>query len=221
MYALTCRSVSEGIGKDSLNRPNWVVSTIVGSDCYPRRTANGETPDAPRGCGGRPGESFGLLDLDFRARVLQLLRELVGFGLGDARLDDGAGLLGEVLRLLEAEVGRRADDLDDVDLVGAGVLEDDVERRLLLRGGRRGAAGRGRGHHHAAAARRLDAQLLLERLDRAGNPQEILLRDELGEELGALGILQLADLVDETRDIAHGILRLTIDLHRFTPLGPP
>ena len=47
---------------------------------------------------------------------------------------DGAGrAVDEVLRLLEAEAGRRADDLDHLDLLVAGALEHDVEGSLLLR----------------------------------------------------------------------------------------
>ena len=52
--------------------------------------------------------------------------------------------LDEVLRLLEAEAGDLADDLDDVDLLGAGVGEHDVELGLLLDAAAAAAAGAGR-----------------------------------------------------------------------------
>src|SRR5690606_19259526 len=62
-------------------------------------------------------------------------------------VDDGLGLA-------EAERGELADDLDDLDLLVAGGLEDDVERVLLLlgrgvatgtAGGRRASGGNGDG----------------------------------------------------------------------------
>src|SRR5581483_3821146 len=52
----------------------------------------------------------------------------------------------EVLGLLQAQAGDRADDLDDLDLLAAGLGEDDVERGLLLlrrSGGTAGGARRG------------------------------------------------------------------------------
>src|SRR5690606_9718134 len=73
------------------------------------------------------------------------------------------GAVDQVLGLLEAEAGGLADDLDDLDLLVAAGLEDDVEGGLLL--GRRraaaGAAGRGGRHDDAAAGRGLDAVGLL------------------------------------------------------------
>ena len=71
--------------------------------------------------------------------------------------------LDEVLGFLEAEAGDLADDLDDVDLVGAGFLELDGELRLLLdrrSGGAAAAAGPRDGDRGC-----LDAPLVLERLD--------------------------------------------------------
>ena len=82
---------------------------------------------------------------------------LIGFG----RLVD------ERLGLLEAEAGRRADDLDHLDLLVAGAGEDDVDgaRLLLFAGAVAGAAG-GRGGRGNRGRR--DAELLLERLDALG-----------------------------------------------------
>src|SRR5579872_2628075 len=87
-------------------------------------------------------EPAGLLDLDFGSGVLELLRELIGLFLRNARLHGLAALVHEILRLLEAQARGRADHLDDVDLVRAGRLEDDVEGRLLLLDRRRSRRGR-------------------------------------------------------------------------------
>ena len=96
-----------------------------------RTTTGGPGPPvASRGCACEA-----LLDLDARAGLLELGLELVGLVLVDALLDGLGGLVDERLGLLEAEAGRRADDLDDLDLLVAGAGEDDVERGLLLGGG--------------------------------------------------------------------------------------
>src|SRR3954453_12836888 len=90
----------------------------------------------------------GLLDLDEAAGLFELGLELLGLFLVDALLDGLGGLVDERLGLLQAQAGRRADDLEDLDLLVAGAGEDDVERRLLLLGlrGVAAAAARGRGH---------------------------------------------------------------------------
>ena len=76
--------------------------------------------------------------------------QLVGLLLVDALLDGLRGRVDERLGLLQAEAGRRADDLDRLDLLRAGVGEDDVEARLLLLG--RGAVAAGRPAPAGAAA---------------------------------------------------------------------
>ena len=63
-----------------------------------------------------------------------------GLRLGDAFLHVHRRALDQVLRFLQAQRRHLAHSLDDVDLVRAGVLEDDVELRLLLFGRRRRAA---------------------------------------------------------------------------------
>src|SRR5262245_46435782 len=73
-----------------------------------------------------------LLDLDRSSRLFQLALDRVGLLLGDALLDRLGGRVDEVLRLLQAEAGDRADDLDHLDLLVADRREHDVERRLLL-----------------------------------------------------------------------------------------
>src|SRR5215218_2536844 len=95
--------------------------------------------------------SVELLDLDGGAGLLEVALELVG--------------LLALHALLEAEAGRRADDLDDLDLLVAGAREDDVERGLLLLGlggvAATAATRGGRGGHGRGG----DAELLLEGLD--------------------------------------------------------
>src|SRR4051794_9293698 len=73
-----------------------------------------------------------LLDLDAASSFLEVGLELVGLLALDALLDGARGLVDEGLGFLQAEAGRRADDLDDLDLLVARRGEDDVERRLLL-----------------------------------------------------------------------------------------
>src|SRR5438067_353751 len=101
-----------------------------------------------------------LLDLDFGAGLLELCLDRVGLVLGDALLDRLRSRVDEVLRLLEAETGDRADDLDHLDLLLAGAGEDDVERRLLLDLGRSSATGGGHGDRSGGG----DAPLLLDLL---------------------------------------------------------
>src|SRR3954452_2836839 len=127
---------------------------------------------------GPPERAFGgdcpeLLDLDGSARFLELALELVGLVAVDALLDGLRGLVDERLGLLEPEAGRRAHDLDDLDLLVAGAGEDDVERRLLLLGLGRVAAARRRAAGRSRRDRgRGDAERLLERLDALGELED-------------------------------------------------
>src|ERR687886_269676 len=118
------------------------------------------TPAAPSG-GRRPPPPPAR-----RAGLFELGLQLVGLVALDALLH-GLQLVDECLGLLEAQTGRRADDLDDLDLLVAGAGEDDVDRRAdLLLGAAAVAGGRGRGGR--GDGRRRDAELLLERLDALG-----------------------------------------------------
>src|ERR671931_1043859 len=91
-----------------------------------------------------------LLELYGGASFLELALDRVGLFLGDAFLDRVGRAVDEVLCFLQAEARDRADDLDHLDLLSTGLVEDDVERRLLLRscgavaGSSRGARGRNR-----------------------------------------------------------------------------
>src|SRR4051794_10038824 len=107
-------------------------------DAAGRRTTRAGAAAGPRVQRWRGGE---LLQLDGAAGLLDLALELLGLVALDAFLDRPRRLVDERLGLLEAEAGRRADDLDHLDLLVAGGGEHDVHRaRLLL--GRRAVAGR-------------------------------------------------------------------------------
>src|SRR5438874_409343 len=59
------------------------------------------------------------------AGVLQLLFDIAGFGLVDAVLDGLGSAFDQVLRLLEAKSGDRPHFLDYIDLLLAGLEEND------------------------------------------------------------------------------------------------
>jgi predicted ATPase len=116
-----------------------------------------------------------LLQLDGGAGLLQLGHELLGLVALDALLHRLGGLVDERLGLLQAQARRRADDLDDLDLLVARAREDDVDRAALLlgragavaarRSGRRGRRRDGRRRHAELLFERLDALAQLEHRD--------------------------------------------------------
>src|SRR6478609_1624615 len=119
--------------------------------------------ELPRQSSAKPTDAR-LLELDGGAGLLELGLELLGLVELDALLDGLGGLVDERLGLLQAQAGRRADDLDDLDLLVAGRREDDVERGLLLSGlGSPAATPAGDGH-----GGRGDAEGLFEGLDALG-----------------------------------------------------
>src|SRR4051812_4695353 len=71
------------------------------------------------------------LDGDGGAGALEGRLGLLGLVLGDLLQDRLRRVVDQVLGLLEAERGQSADLLDDLDLLVAGALEDDVELVLL------------------------------------------------------------------------------------------
>src|SRR4051812_24107090 len=86
-----------------------------------------------------------LLDGDRGAGALEGGLRLLGGLLVDLLQERLRGAVHQVLGLLQAEAGERAHLLDDLDLLLAGRLEDDVELVLLLGGlGRSSRAGAGR-----------------------------------------------------------------------------
>src|SRR3982751_4057377 len=88
---------------------------------------------------GRRGRRGPLLDGDGGAGALEGGLGLVSGVLGDLLQDRLRRVVDQVLGLLEAERGQAAHLLDDLDLLVAGSLEDDVEL-VLLDGGLSGAA---------------------------------------------------------------------------------
>src|SRR5581483_533268 len=123
----------------------------------------------------------GLLDLDARAGLLELRLDRVGLLAVDALLDRAGRAVDEVLRLLQAQAGDRADDLDHLDLLVACARQDDVERGLLLgaggavaAGGRSGPRGRDRDRGGGGDAPLvLDLLLQLDELEDGHLPQVV------------------------------------------------
>ena len=116
--------------------------------------------------GNRCRSSAGLLEGNRRAGLFESGLRLVG-GLLVGALEDSLGsTVDDGLRLTEAERGELADDLDDLDLLVAGGLEDDVERVLLLLGGSvAGTTGGGARSGNRDRGGGGDVEGLLERLD--------------------------------------------------------
>ena len=87
-----------------------------------------------------------LLELDRGARVLELALAFSASSFDAFSSDRLGGAVDEVLGLFQAQARQLAHDLDHLDLLVAGRVEDDVELVLLLGGlGRAGArAGGGR-----------------------------------------------------------------------------
>src|SRR5579864_8823946 len=138
-----------------------------------------------------------LLQFDDRALLLQLLLDLFGLRLRNAFLDGARRLVHRVLGLLEAEAGDLPDDLDDLDLLGAALLEDDGPLGLLFDRGGRGAgprpARRRPGGHRRGDG---DVELGLERLDQLRELDDGLVTD------------RLEDLFVAQRGGGHGVVSL-------------
>src|SRR6476661_9125409 len=105
--------------------------------------------DPLRSSAGASRRKLRSLEGDGGAGGLEGLLGLVGRSLVNLLEDGLGGAVDEVLGLLEAEGGQRADLLDDLDLLVTSGLEDDVELVLLVGSGSLAAgrgAGRGNGH---------------------------------------------------------------------------
>src|SRR5206468_1426743 len=114
--------------------------------------------------------------------LLELRLDLVGLLLRNAFLDRVRRAVDEVLGLLQAEARDRADDLDRLDLLVAGVREHDVEGGLLLLGAGAVARGRSAGCGHCHGSGGGHAPLLLElvlQLDEVEHGHATELLDEL------------------------------------------
>ena len=79
-----------------------------------------------------PLAGTGLLERDGGASLFELSLRLLGGLLVDTLEDCAGGAVDDSLGLAESEARERADLLDDLDLLLAGRLEDDVEGILLL-----------------------------------------------------------------------------------------
>src|SRR6266536_2595222 len=136
--------------------------------------------------GHGPGDSR-LLELDRRPGAFELRLGLVGLLLGDPLEHRLGRRVDQVLGLLQAEAGERADLLDDLDLLVAGRGQDDVELGLLLLLGRGGGGGGGTGRDGDRGCRG-HAEGVLELLDEVrelqkGHPLECL-EEVIGGKLG-------------------------------------
>src|SRR2546423_8026109 len=83
------------------------------------------------------GPAFGrrpqnLFDFDSCSGVRQFLSDRLSFFLGNAFLDGLWGRLNEVFRLFESQRSYFTDDLDDIDLLTACGLKNDVKFGLLF-----------------------------------------------------------------------------------------
>src|SRR5208337_328781 len=110
------------------------------------------------------GPACSLLELNLGADLLQSGLDLLGLVLGDAFLDGLRRAFDQILGLLEAERGDRADFLDDLDLLVADGGQDDGELGLLF--DRSGGGGRSGGHRHGGGGR--NAPFGLEQLGELG-----------------------------------------------------
>ena len=68
-----------------------------------------------------------LLQFDLGASRLKFLLEFLGLFLGSVFLDSLRSTLDEILGLFKTQVRDGTDFLDDIDLVGTRILEDDLE----------------------------------------------------------------------------------------------
>src|SRR5271155_3509501 len=170
----------------------------------------------PRLQGVKGSKSFGLLDLDRRARVLEELLALLGVFLAHLLLDGLGSAVNEVLRFLEAEARESADFLDDLDLLGARVLEEERELGLLLLDLGHNAGPDG--HHHAAAATRsLDAELVLDLLHEGREVEDRHLLDDAHDEVVLLLIGELGRLVNHLSNASHRSISVVSERY---PVGP-
>src|SRR5262249_11488009 len=114
------------------------------------------------------GRSRYLLQGDLGALALELGLRLLGGLLVDLLQDRLRRGLDRVLGLLQAQAGQLAHNLDDLDLLPAVGLEDDVELVLLLLGRRGGGTGTRRDSGDGDRSGGLDVEGLLELLDELG-----------------------------------------------------
>ena len=121
--------VCSGIYEGYVDELNAMLEQI-----YPNVIEHAETDAKKRPVGaGRLMSKSDLFDLAGCANLFESSSDFLCVFLGDAFLDSLGGVVDDFLGFLEAEAGLLADDLDDLDLLGADVLQDDVELGLLFR----------------------------------------------------------------------------------------
>ena len=111
-------SLEEPITQEPFSRGSWVIGFNKAKD---GRRISLSHPAIAR-----------LLNVDLSAGVFELLLEVSSFSLGNSFLDRLRSAFNEVLGFLQAEAGDAANFLDDVDLVGASVNQDNVEFSLFF-----------------------------------------------------------------------------------------
>src|ERR1700690_506039 len=86
-----------------------------------------------------------LLNFNLCTCIFELLLEAFGVSLGHAFLDALGSAVHQILGFLETELGELAHHLDDLDLLGTRLLENDRELGLFDRGGGSGWRSAGSG----------------------------------------------------------------------------
>src|SRR6185436_5136694 len=115
-------SVRLGTASGERNSPKWrmFIEAAIRGGARGRTTAGPAAPlGGPEPWGRCSGTRCGLLHLNRRAGLLELLLDLLGLLLVHAFLDGLGGGLDQVLGLLEAQAGDRSHGLDDLDLLVA------------------------------------------------------------------------------------------------------
>ena len=106
-----------------------------------------------------------LLELDLGAGFFQLLLDFLGVVFAGAFLDGLRSAVDQILGFFQAQAGDLADNLDDVDLVGADFGENHVKLGLLFRSSGSGRSGSGGDGHRGGGG---NAEFLFEGLNQLG-----------------------------------------------------
>src|SRR5829696_7015225 len=141
-----------------------------------------------RGANRRSATPFSSLDGDRRASSLEGIAGLAGGFLVDLLQDSLRSRFDQILGLFQAEAGEAADLLDDLNLLVARRLEDDVDLVALffLWGSAVAASsGRSRGRCHGNRCRRRHAEGGLELLDELAELDQSQLLERVQELCGA------------------------------------
>src|ERR1700744_185465 len=104
-----------------------------------------------------------LLQFYISAGFLQLSYQGVSISLADTFFDSLGSTVNQVLGFFQTKTGQVLNDLHHVQLVGAGSLQDNVERGLLFSGSSATTRSRTRSNGHGSS-RRLDTVFFLQDL---------------------------------------------------------